>query len=282
MKVDKKYYKRNTVQRTLISNATDWANSILSCGFLPKSGSACVQRDIEFVHYGGLYVISGTGRYVDAETNREYPVYPGCVMQRMPGKRHHTFIDEESEWLEFFFCAGARVFDMLVEMHLATDEPVFYAGENMEIFKRLTEYHALFSNTDDYRSSELLLEFQRLLCYLNTRPITSQPENCMHEILDVLQQNYRVGIALEDIAAQCSMSYESLRKKFRITFGCSLSQYLISLRINKSKSMLLNENLSVKEVAAELGYCDPYAFCHQFKQQVGVSPGKYMAEWNNG
>ena len=276
MKVDKKYYQRNVVQRTLIANTKDLANSTLSCGFLPKSGSACIQRNIEFAHYGGLYVISGTGRYVDAETGREYPIYPGCVLQRMPGKRHHTIIDENSEWLEFYFCAGAHVFDMLVKLNLVTNQPVFYAGESMEIFTRLTKYHELFLCTDDYNAPELLFEFQRLLCYLNTCRVGQPPENIMRNIFDILQKNYRVGISLEDIASQCAMSYESLRKKFRFYFGCSISQYLIDLRINKSKVMLLNQNMSVKEVAAELGYCDTYAFSHQFKKRVGISPGKYV------
>ena len=281
MKVEEKYYQRNTIQRTLLTNAKDPANSILSCGFLPKKGSSCEQRNVEFVHYGGLYVISGTGVYVDAETGREYPVFPGCVLQRLPGRRHHTFIDESSEWLEFFFCAGARAFDMLVDMRLVTEEPVFFAGESMEIFSRLTEYHAFFARTDDYRSAELLVEFQRLLCYLNARHVAPPLEDRMQAIFDILQQNYRVGIPLEKIAARCCMSYESLRKQFRKSFGCSLSQYLIGLRINKSKVLLLDENMSVKQVAAELGYCDAYAFCHQFKQQVGVSPGKYVSEWRN-
>lgn len=282
MKVDKKYYEHNTIRRTLLASAKDPANRILSCGFLPKAGNSCTSRNIEFIYYGGLYVISGTGVYVDAETGREYPVYPGCVLQRMPGVKHHTFIDESSDWLEFYFCGGARVFSMLTEMHLATTEPVFYVGESMSIFTRLTEYHALFARTDDYRSTELLMEFQRLLCYLNTCRNTPPPEDRMQEIFEVLRESYRVGVSLEKIAAKCGMSYESLRKQFRLSFGCSLSEYLIGLRINKAKAMLTDKHLSMKEVAAELGYCDTYAFSHQFKQQVGVSPGKYVSEWHNG
>lgn len=75
------------------------------------------------------------------------------------------------------------------------------------------------------------------------------------------------------------MSYESLRKRFRQTFGCSLSQYCINVRINRSKTLLLDENLSIQEVAGALGYCDSYAFCNQFKKIVGVSPGKFVADW---
>ncbi len=43
--------------------------------------------------------------------------------------------------------------------------------------------------------------------------------------------------------------------------------------------MLLDKEMPIKEVAAELGYCDTYAFCNQFKQHVGVSPGRFVSEW---
>jgi len=45
--------------------------------------------------------------------------------------------------------------------------------------------------------------------------------------------------------------------------------------------MLMEEHLPINQVAEALGYCDPYAFCHPFKQQVGVSPGKYISDWKN-
>lgn len=88
-----------------------------------------------------------------------------------------------------------------------------------------------------------------------------------------------MGIPLEYIAKECNMSYASLRKNFSATFGCSMEQYRIQLRISEAKSMLINNNMSIKEVAATLGYCDSYAFATQFKQQTGISPGKFVSEF---
>lgn len=279
MQVDAKYYRNDTVHRTLLQNAEDPTNNLVSCGFLHRQGNTCDQRDVYFQHYGGLYVISGTGIYVDAVTGKEYPVTPGCVLQRMPGKLHHTFIDRDSNWLEFYFCAGAKVFEMLVSLKLVTDEPVFYAGESMEIFERILAYQQRFTLTDDYHAGELVLEFQKLLCYLNNCRVTPEKNDWIQTVCEKLRQNCQVGASLETIAAECGMGYENLRKQFRQTFGCSLSQYRIQLRINVSKTMLLDQEMSIKEVAAKLGYCDTYAFCNQFKQQVGVSPGKFVSDW---
>lgn len=279
MKIDRRYYQTKTVHRTLPGNADDPANSIVSCGFLYKQERSYVQKDILFQYYGGLYVISGSGIYVDAETGKEYPVTPGCVVQRMPGKRHHSYIHHGEDWLEFYFCAGARVFEMLADMKLVTTEPVFYVGESMDIFRRLVDYHALFEKTDNAHSAALLIEFQKLLCYLNSQALDSVTDSWAQMVGSVLEKNYRVGIPLEDIALACGMGYEALRKQFRRVFGCSLEQYRIQLRINAAKSMMLDGDMPLKEIAAELGYCDTYAFCKQFKKHVGCPPGKFKADW---
>lgn len=279
MQVDPRYYRNHTIHRTLLQNPDDSANNLISCGFLRKEGSACVQHDILFRYYGGLYVISGAGVYIDAATGKRYPITPGCVVQRMPGVRHHTLVDGNSNWLEFYFCAGAKIFEALTAMKLVTDVPVFFAGESMEIFEKILAYQELLEHTDDCRSQELLPEFQKLLCYLNTCRTAPEKPDLMRSVCEKLRQNCRVGIRLEDIAAECGIGYESLRKQFRQAYGCSLSQYRIQLRINASKTMLLDKQMSIKEVAAELGYCDTYAFCNQFKRQVGVFPGKFVSDW---
>ncbi len=281
MRVDDFYYQTRTVHRTLLGNADDPANSIVSCGFLYRKDEGIVQENILFHYYGGLYVISGRGTYVDVATGKTYPVYPGCVVQRMPGVCHHSYIEKGEDWLEFYFCAGARVFETLVGMRLVTDAPVFYVGESTDVFRRLVEYHALFERTDNAHSSDLLIEFQKLLCYLNFCGVSTEADRWAQEIGTILARNFRVGIPLEEIAAECGIGYETLRKQFRRVFGCSLEQYRIQLRINEAKSMMLDRNMPLKEIASELGYCDTYAFCKQFKQQVGISPGRFKADWSS-
>ena len=173
------------------------------------------------------------------------------------------------------------MFEALVDMKLVSNEPVFYVGESMEIFRRLVEYHALFENTDNSHATSLLIEFQKLLCYLNSRDAGVETDGWRQMVGEVLERNYRVGIPLEEIALQCGMGYENLRKQFRRAFGCSLEQYRIQLRMNAAKSMMLDRDMPLKEIAADLGYCDTYAFCKQFRQQVGVSPGKFKSDWSN-
>ena len=276
MQVDRKYYRNETIHHTLLPVADDITNFPVSCGFLHKQGNACVQKNFTFPCYGGIYVISGTGVYIDAATQKEYPVKPGCVIQRLPGVVHHILIDPDSDWLEFYIAGSTRVFYTLHALKLVTDEPVFFAGETEEIFHRLLEYHELFKKTDDRYSHELMIEFQRLLCFLNGNPSSSQSSGWTDLVQKKLEQNCNIGVSLKQIAAECGIGYETLRKQFPRYFGCSLEKYRIQLRINAAKSMLLDKKMPVKQVACELGYCDVYAFCKQFKQQEGFSPSEFV------
>ena len=276
MRIDRRYYRNDTIHHTLLTAADDPANATLSCGFVHKLGKACVQKDICFHYYGGLYVISGTGKYVDAVTGEEYPIGPGWVLQRMPGVLHHTIIDPDSDWLEFYFCAGADIFEALAKMNIATRAPVFYVGEKEEIFTRLLEYQELFRRTDDCHAKELLMAFQRLLCDMNEQMILAPQCDPTDKVAGILSRNYKVGLPIKQLVEECGIGYEKLRKEFTGKYGCSMEKYRIRLRINAAKKLLLDQRLPVKAVAAELGYCDVYAFCKQFKQEEGISPKRFV------
>ena len=52
--------------------------------------------------------------------------------------------------------------------------------------------------------------------------------------------------------------------------------------MRRACELLRNENLSVKEVAALLGYSDPYYFSRLFKSVIGVAPRSYrksIVDW---
>jgi AraC-like DNA-binding protein len=68
------------------------------------------------------------------------------------------------------------------------------------------------------------------------------------------------------------MSYSLFRKRFLERAGTSPGDYRIRRRIERAMALLTKEKLLVKEVAAQLGYPDEYAFSAQFKKVAGVSP----------
>ncbi len=75
-----------------------------------------------------------------------------------------------------------------------------------------------------------------------------------------------------------SSSY--FRKLFKSHTGYTPVNYLNHLRIEYAKRQfqLYHDNRTIKEIALQSGYSDPYYFSRLFKKHEGISPQKYVSE----
>lgn len=93
-----------------------------------------------------------------------------------------------------------------------------------------------------------------------------------------IREHYSSDINFDRIAQEYNFSSSYLSKIFTKYFGENPSKYLILLRINKAKHLLLSEKeLSVKEVGERVGYPDQFYFSRIFKNVSGVSPAIFKA-----
>lgn len=77
-------------------------------------------------------------------------------------------------------------------------------------------------------------------------------------------------------AAHCSASHYI--RKFKRAYGISPWQYVLNLKVDKAKSLLLDPSLSVKDVASRLGFAHASHFSRLFKRIVGQSPNAFRME----
>ena len=66
-----------------------------------------------------------------------------------------------------------------------------------------------------------------------------------------------------------------IRDRFKKETGQNFMDYLTELRISKAKELLCGEELSVQDVAEQVGYRDLKYFSRLFKKLTGVSPVSY-------
>jgi AraC-like DNA-binding protein len=62
---------------------------------------------------------------------------------------------------------------------------------------------------------------------------------------------------------------------FKRWAGFSPIDYLIRLRMQRAARLLAATSMSIKEIAAALGYDDPFYFSRMFKSVHGVAPSDY-------
>ncbi|MHC4887309.1 MAG: AraC family transcriptional regulator [Planctomycetota bacterium] len=68
------------------------------------------------------------------------------------------------------------------------------------------------------------------------------------------------------------MSKDHLIRVFKRVHGVPPVEYLISVRIEQAKVLLLTTALPIKVIAARLGYSDSLVFSRQFSRRTGCSP----------
>ncbi|MEA3145230.1 MAG: hypothetical protein QOI53_651, partial [Verrucomicrobiota bacterium] len=74
--------------------------------------------------------------------------------------------------------------------------------------------------------------------------------------------------------------HDSLRHRFRKIFGISPQGMLLQLRMERAKELLRTSNLSVKEIAQELGYSRQHDLTRAFHKSIGTSPSEWKMRSN--
>ena len=87
----------------------------------------------------------------------------------------------------------------------------------------------------------------------------------------------QIGYPIENstLAQKCGVSVQYFLRIFKENYGMSPQAYIRQKRISLSKVALSQSELSVQQIAEELGFCNTSHFIRRFKQQTGETPQGY-------
>jgi len=97
----------------------------------------------------------------------------------------------------------------------------------------------------------------------------------LEKVKNYMEINYMNDISLDNLAQYAAMSSFYLSRSFSKAYGISIKEYMIKIRMEKAKSMLIEGNRSVKQIAMEVGYLDQNYFSKAFKKYTNISPKEY-------
>ena len=90
-----------------------------------------------------------------------------------------------------------------------------------------------------------------------------------------LQDQLHKRLAMTELATSLQCSVRTLNRRFKAILGISPTQYLQQQRLSAAKELLRASNLSVGEVAWQVGLHDVSYFTSLFQKQVGQTPARY-------
>ena len=93
---------------------------------------------------------------------------------------------------------------------------------------------------------------------------------------ELLAANLTGGITLADLAAACELSIRHFTRAFRKSTGLSPHGWLLALRIERAKALLMSSRRLLADIALECGFADQSHFTRAFQRSVGLSPGAWQ------
>ena len=94
-------------------------------------------------------------------------------------------------------------------------------------------------------------------------------------VLSYIEENYNVDIPLSVLAAKMNVSTLYFSNYFKSTFHISPKQYILNKRLAEGQRLLLETDMTIREIANAVGFTNENYFSEFFASKIGTSASKY-------
>lgn len=140
---------------------------------------------------------------------------------------------------------------------------------------QLAEPYAVDGRLEPYRRRAVLAQLICRLLYLSSAESTGATglrprvrQRALAFIHDHLAQRFTIA----DLAEHVGLNPAYFALQFRRAMGLTAQAYIKRARANRAAQLLADSNLTLKQIAGQLGYCDAFFLSKQFKDVFGQSP----------
>ncbi len=119
--------------------------------------------------------------------------------------------------------------------------------------------------------SKILIRFTD--CVFNFKNVKNK--DVIYKAIEFANHRYMDKISLEDAASYVHLSPSYFSKLFKDETGYNFSAYINHIRVEKSKSLLMNEDISLVDISYLVGFEDQSYFTKVFKRIVGITPRRF-------
>jgi len=101
------------------------------------------------------------------------------------------------------------------------------------------------------------------------------PDELITQIQFWMRTNLSSTLNLAELATEFDINQRTFTRRFKDATGLKASEYWQKIRIEAAKELLSSSNLSIQEVAFQVGYYDQNNLTRLFKQALNLTPRDY-------
>ena len=239
------------------------------------SGSLGYGRNTYDFQHGTLIFMS-PGQVFETPSREQIVSNKGWGLMFHPDLLRKSTLGENIDSYTFFS------YEVNEALHLSEKEEKFI----FEVVKQIEEE---YSQNIDRHSQRLIISNLELLLNYCTRFYDRQfytRTNFNKDYVSTFESKLKayfnsdkpstIGIPpVSFFGKELNMSTSYLSDLLKKETGKSIKEHINELLVDKAKTILLNTNSSISEVAYQLGFDYPQSFTRLFKNKTGISPNEY-------
>jgi AraC-like DNA-binding protein len=230
--------------------------------------------------YQLLYITKGEG-FFESESTKKSKIERGMLIMLFPGQWHTYYPVKDIGWNEYFIGFEGVIIDNIIEASFFTPKnqilKIGFQENLVNLFSRaITTAKEDKMASQQYLAGVVLHILGKTLSISKNKDLDGDEKNQKIERAKIIMmENIYKNVDPKDIAEKLNVSYSLFRKAFKTYTGYAPAHYFQELKINKSKELLLETCLSVKEIAFRLNYSSTEHFFSIFKKKTGSTPSEY-------
>ena len=237
--------------------------------------------------YELYYAVEGERDYFVGDrhfklTKHDLLFIPSGTLHRTAGKGATRFL--------VYFSRGflERFFHSETLERILPDTPFVFSSEGKlaeriqgllsDLLLEFNEQEKTGQKADELKLAGTLFHLLLTLVTEENLHVPSAEQDRLSEVLRYINANFATIEKLEEVADKFFISKYHLCHMFKAHLGVPMVAYLNTLRVQSACKLLKDGAFTIAEIAAACGFNSTSYFCKVFKDEKGVSPGKYLKQ----
>ncbi|MBQ8140800.1 MAG: helix-turn-helix domain-containing protein [Clostridia bacterium] len=235
-------------------------------------------------YYELEFIYDGKGTHILSKSSSK--MYRGYACLRTPMNIHSTLQDMSAPLKLYNIKFSEHFIPKNIATHLLSSDNSFWViydeKELEEVIDAINRLAKELQSKDGYSESVIKAVFTEIFVSFirkyDLRAEKNENENPhVQSALKYINNNFRDDITLKSLAEHMYLSPNYLGNLFIKEMGQTCSEYIQGLRFTLAIQLLLNTELSVKEITDQCGFHSTSYFIRKFREKYGEPPMQYRA-----
>lgn len=253
--------------------------SLNACGrqhlFTKRRGS---YRPYGRKDYHILYIAEGKCTVTENGEKTEAP--KGSVIVYLPNQPQEYSFNPDDGSVSYYIHFTGSGCEQLMRDTALNQKNIFYIGKSHtleELINTLINEYKQKLKFSNHRINGILLEIISLIGRKNAYMMSGGNDtNKRFEIVcEYIHNNFSANLTMKELATMCNLSESRFSHLFTEIFGKSPKQYIMNVRMENAKELLLDSDMSILEIGSAVGFDDQNYFSRIFKKHCGMSPNEF-------